>query len=71
MSRAPSTFRQRDLTRALKAAKAAGYDAVRITIKRGGVEIDERLANGSDAEQFAANPWDEVLTNAEDKKRAS
>lgn len=51
MSRAPSTFRQRDLTRALKAAKAAGYDSVRITVKRDGFAIDERLANANDVDE--------------------
>lgn len=32
MSRAPSTFRQRDLTAALRAAQAAGLQVVRIEV---------------------------------------
>lgn len=32
MSRGPSTFRQTDVTRAIKAAKAAGVDVSRIEI---------------------------------------
>lgn len=34
--RAPCTFRQTDVTRALKAARAAGFDRVRIEIDREG-----------------------------------
>ena len=50
--------------------KAAGVK-VRITVKQDGVQIDERPANASDVEQVSVNPWDELLTNAEDKERAS
>jgi hypothetical protein len=34
--RAPCTFRQTDVTRALKAARAAGYERVRVEIDREG-----------------------------------
>jgi hypothetical protein len=36
MARAPSTFRQQDVTKALRAAKAAGVDIARIEIARDG-----------------------------------
>jgi hypothetical protein len=36
MSRAPSTFRQQDVTRALRAAAAAGVDIARIEIDKAG-----------------------------------
>ncbi len=41
MSRGPQTFRQSDLTRAIKGAQAAGIAVARITIaKDGKIEID-------------------------------
>jgi hypothetical protein len=36
MSRGPLTFRQRDLTRALKGAKAAGYPVAKVVITSDG-----------------------------------
>jgi hypothetical protein len=63
MSTRPSTFRQRGLTRAIKAALAAG-----MVVERAWVEVDGRImlafANGhghalEEAEQ--GNPWDKAL----------
>jgi hypothetical protein len=43
MPRAPSAFKQRDLTRVVKAVVAAGVDIARITIdKQGKIEIITR-----------------------------
>ena len=39
MSRGPATFRQRDVTRALKAAKAAGYPVAKVEISRDGTIV--------------------------------
>ena len=36
MSRAPSTFRQQDITRALRAVAAAGVDIARVEIDKAG-----------------------------------
>lgn len=70
MSRAACTFRQRDLTAAIKAAVAAGVAIGRIEIDRGGKiviivgkggELGNPNGDGSDA----ANEWDEVFDGAD------
>ena len=51
MVRGPGTFKQRDLTRALKGAKAAGIDVARIKIaKDGSIEIDTGKPPENEAE---------------------
>jgi hypothetical protein len=63
MSTRPSTFRQRDLTRAIKAALAAG-----MVVERAWVDVDGRImlgfANGHGQpleEVEEGNPWDKAL----------
>ena len=63
MSRAPQTFQQRDLTRLLKAARAAGEDVARVEIEPGKIALllGERLAqNPRTASTDATNEWDSV-----------
>jgi hypothetical protein len=62
MARGPSTFKQQDLTRALKAARAAGVEVARFEIENGKIVI----VTGKPADNNATNtnPWDEVLTDA-------
>jgi hypothetical protein len=64
MSRAPSTFRQRDLTAALKAARAAGCEVARVEVGKDG-RIVVVLANGKeqpdDKNRVCGNEWDSVL----------
>ena len=60
MPRAPSIFRQQDVTRAVKAVVAAGVDIARIVIdKQGRIEIITLKAeqNGQVRE---ANEWDSI-----------
>jgi hypothetical protein len=48
MARAPSTFRQQDVTRALRAVTAAGVDIARVEIdKAGKITITTTRAKGA------------------------
>lgn len=53
---APARFRQSDVTRAIKAARAAGADDVRVELEPNGklVILTGQLAKGE------RNPWDDV-----------
>jgi hypothetical protein len=60
MGRAPSTFRQQDVTRAVKAVAAAGVDIARVEVDRTGtIRIiavgAEPVGKGSEE-----NEWDRV-----------
>jgi DUF1009 family protein len=60
MVRAPSTFRQNDVTRAIKATKAAGIDIARTEIAKDGRII---IITPVEAAQIGAeeeNSWDGV-----------
>jgi hypothetical protein len=61
MARGPTTFRQRDVTAAIKAVCAAGCDVSRVEIgKDGKIVIITSHANAT-ARKAEANEWDEVL----------
>jgi hypothetical protein len=53
MGRSPSTFRQTDIIRALKAVRAAGYSAARVLIDR-----TDRIEIATTAEGSAADNTD-------------
>jgi hypothetical protein len=59
MSRAPSTFKQTDVTRAVKAMVAAGVDItrVRVEITKAGSMI---VTAAGKPEAQAGNPWDQA-----------
>lgn len=65
MARGPCTFRQRDLTRAIRGALAAG-----LVVVRAWIEIDGRImlgfAGGADRPvetEQDGNPWDKALAS--------
>jgi hypothetical protein len=61
MSRAPSTFRQQDVTRAVKAVTAAGVHIARVEIdKAGKIVIIAVDATGQPAQIPEANEWDRM-----------
>jgi hypothetical protein len=55
MARAPSIFRQQDVTRAFRAAKAAGVRVRRIEIDRNGKLV---IVTADDEPQKSENEWD-------------
>lgn len=57
MGKAPCTFRQRDVTAAIKATRAAGCAVSRVTIDREGRIVVETQPAPESAQ--ATNEWDE------------
>jgi hypothetical protein len=64
MSRGPSTFRQQDVTRLIKAAKAGGVDIARIEVDTAAKKIIIIPVNGAAPKDepgaTEANEWDRV-----------
>jgi hypothetical protein len=59
MARGPSTFRQRDLTRALRAVGAAGREVLRVEIDRNGrilLVMSDPEPTDADSKQSDSNP---------------
>jgi hypothetical protein len=62
MARAPSTFRQQDVTRAVRAVAAAGVGIARVEVDRAGkITIIALGAEPPGEDGKAPNEWDMVL----------
>ena len=65
MSRGPTTFRQRDLSAAIKAALAAGCAVARVKVEKDGTIVlvlvtGEERSTGPNSGS-GGNEWDEIL----------
>jgi len=60
MARGPSTFRQKDVTRALRATVAAGIAVQRIEIENGKITVVVGMPNSDPASDDQHNEWDTV-----------
>jgi hypothetical protein len=61
MARGTLTFKQSDLTRALKGARAAGLEVARVRIsKDGAIEMDAGKPLSGEVEQNSQNLWDKI-----------
>jgi hypothetical protein len=60
MARAPSTFRQQDVTRAVKAVRAAGVNIGRIEIDPAGKIVIILATEETEAEHAEVNSWDDA-----------
>jgi hypothetical protein len=58
MPRAPTTFRQRDVAAAIKAAQAAGCTVARVEVGKDGRIILILISKEQPANQAETNEWD-------------
>jgi hypothetical protein len=62
MSRAQSNFRQRDVTRAVKAVAATGLPiaSVRINPQTGEIKVEMGIPGAQDSASLEGNEWDRI-----------
>jgi hypothetical protein len=62
MSRGPCTFKQQDVTRALRATVAAGIEVQRIEIDKDGkiIVVTGKVAETNTEIAEGKNPWDNI-----------
>lgn len=60
--RAPSSFKQRDMTRAVRAVVAAGVEVARVEVdKDGRIVVVAKQADSNSQSDASPNPWDEAV----------
>lgn len=69
MSRTPSNFRQQDVARAIKAAKGAGLNVVRVEIDPKTAKIVLVIQEDGKTETKIENPFDTASVNWPTQKR--
>jgi hypothetical protein len=62
MSRRPCIFKQRDVSKAVRAIVAAGVQIERVEVDRDGKIV---IVTGKQLESLGRNEWDEVLDDAD------
>jgi hypothetical protein len=63
MSRGPQAFKQRDITRAMKAAKAAGFTTFRVEVTKDGTLVV--VVAETDGPTVEINSWEKVVADLE------
>jgi hypothetical protein len=64
MSRGPQAFKQRDITRAMKAAKAAGFTTFRVEVTKDG-RLVVVVAETDKPTTVEINSWEKVVADLE------
>jgi hypothetical protein len=60
-ARAPSNFRQKDVTKAINAVRRAGCGVARVIIDKTGAIIISTVEDPSSIETLAPNEWDQAV----------
>ena len=69
MSKGPSNFRQQDVAKAIKAAKGAGLDIVRVEIDPKTAKITLVVKQGEATETTTVNPFDTAPVEWPDRRK--